>query len=70
MLVFPAVYRAGLIGGAEYGDGVLRIAGKTVGYDNFAGLSFSPQIGGPEDVAVADVHERAGPGEIPGELGL
>ncbi|MCX5721196.1 MAG: YSC84-related protein [Nitrospirae bacterium] len=45
MLVFPAVYRAGLIGGAEYGDGVLRIAGKTVGYDNFAGLSFGPQIG-------------------------
>jgi len=45
VLVFPAVYKAGFIGGAEYGDGVLRVAGKTVGYYNMAAVSFGFQLG-------------------------
>ena len=45
ILVFPALYKAGFIGGAEYGDGVLRIDGKTVGYYNVAKLSVGLQIG-------------------------
>ena len=45
ILVFPAVYKAGFIGGAEYGEGALRVNGKTVGYYNVVGLSFGFQIG-------------------------
>lgn len=45
VLVFPAVYRAGFIFGAEYGEGALRVAGKTVGYYNLATASIGFQIG-------------------------
>jgi len=46
ILVFPSVYKAGVIlGGAEYGDGALRIGGKTVGYYNMTGVAFGPQLG-------------------------
>lgn len=45
ILVMPAVYKAGFIFGAEYGQGALRINGKTVGYYNLAGASFGFQIG-------------------------
>ncbi|TAJ24021.1 MAG: hypothetical protein EPO64_10100 [Nitrospirae bacterium] len=45
ILVFPALYKAGFIFGAEYGDGVLRIGGKTVGYYNLAAASFGFQAG-------------------------
>jgi lipid-binding SYLF domain-containing protein len=45
VLIFPAVYKAGFIGGAEYGEGALRVNGKTVGYYNVIGLSFGLQIG-------------------------
>ncbi len=45
VLVFPAIYKAGFIFGAEYGDGALRINGKTVEYYNTAAASFGFQIG-------------------------
>ncbi len=45
-LVFPAVYKAGFGLGAEYGEGALRINGKTVDYYNTAAGSFGFQIGG------------------------
>lgn len=45
MLIFPAVYKAGIGVGAEYGEGVLRIAGKTVDYYSTAGASFGFQLG-------------------------
>jgi lipid-binding SYLF domain-containing protein len=46
VLVFPAIYKAGIfIAGAQYGNGALRINGKTVGYYNLAGASFGPQLG-------------------------
>lgn len=44
-LVMPALYKAGFIGGAQYGEGALRIDGKTVDYYNFAALSFGLQAG-------------------------
>lgn len=45
ILVFPAVYKAGFIFGAEYGTGALRVNGTSVGYYNLAGASFGFQIG-------------------------
>lgn len=45
LLVFPAVYKAGFGVGAEYGEGVLRVAGKTVDYYSTAGASIGFQLG-------------------------
>ncbi len=45
VLVFPAVYKAGFIFGGEYGEGALRINGKTVDYYSTAAGSFGFQIG-------------------------
>jgi lipid-binding SYLF domain-containing protein len=45
ILVFPALYKAGFLAGVEYGNGTLKIAGKTVEYYNFLGLSVGAQIG-------------------------
>ncbi len=45
MLIFPAVYKAGIGVGAEYGEGVLRISGKTVDYYSTAGASIGFQLG-------------------------
>ncbi|HJR76392.1 MAG TPA: YSC84-related protein [Nitrospiraceae bacterium] len=44
-LVMPALYKAGFIGAAQYGEGALRVNGKTVDYYNFAALSFGAQAG-------------------------
>lgn len=45
VLVFPSVFKAGLVIGGEYGEGALRIDGKTVDYYNTAGASFGLQLG-------------------------
>lgn len=45
VLVFPEVYKAGLMIGAETGDGVMRIKGKTVDYYNTSGVSYGLQAG-------------------------
>jgi len=45
-LVMPNVVKAGLIVGGEYGEGALRIGGKTVSYYNIASGSIGFQIGG------------------------
>ena len=45
ILVFPEVYKAGLMIGGETGDGVMRIKGKTVGYYNTSGVSYGLQAG-------------------------
>jgi len=45
VLVFPAVYKAGFGFGGEYGEGALRIHGKTVDYYNTAAGSFGFQLG-------------------------
>ncbi|CAB3799221.1 BPSL1445 family SYLF domain-containing lipoprotein [Pararobbsia alpina] len=45
ILVFPNVIAAGLVVGAEYGEGALRVAGQTVGYYSTTTGSFGLQIG-------------------------
>jgi len=45
LLVFPAVYKAGFVFGAEYGNGALRIDGKTVDYYNIVSATWGLQIG-------------------------
>ncbi len=46
VLVFPEVFKAGFGIGGEYGEGALRIKGKTVDYYNTVGGSFGFQMGG------------------------
>ncbi|CAB3801077.1 hypothetical protein LMG28614_05317 [Paraburkholderia ultramafica] len=45
VLVFPDVKKAAFIVGAEYGEGALRVGGKTVGYYSTAAASFGFQAG-------------------------
>ncbi len=45
ILVFPSVLAAGFVVGGEYGEGALRMDGKTVDYYSTASGSFGLQIG-------------------------
>lgn len=45
VLVFPKVYKAGIGVGGEYGEGALRIGGKTVDYYSTAAASVGFQLG-------------------------
>lgn len=45
VLVFPEVIKAGFGIGGEYGEGALRIQGRTVGYYNTAAASIGFQLG-------------------------
>lgn len=45
VLVFPNVIKAGFGIGGEYGEGALRIGGKTAAYYNTAGASIGFQLG-------------------------
>ena len=45
VLVFPAIIKAGLIVGGQYGEGALRVDGRTVGYYNTVAASYGLQIG-------------------------
>lgn len=45
VLVMPKVIQAGLIFGGEYGEGALRVEGKTVDYYNIVSGSVGYQIG-------------------------
>jgi lipid-binding SYLF domain-containing protein len=46
VLVFPKIYKGGLIIGGLSGDGVLRVDGKATGYYNISAASFGLQAGG------------------------
>ena len=60
VLVLPGVFKAGLIVGGEYGEGALRIGGKTVDYYSIAAGSFGLQIGGQKkNVIVVFLEEGA-----------
>jgi len=48
VLILPKVIEGALVVGAEYGEGALRISGKTVAYYNIASASFGYQIGGEQ----------------------
>jgi lipid-binding SYLF domain-containing protein len=45
VLIFPDVIKAGLIVGGQYGQGALRIDGKTSGYYNTVSASYGLQAG-------------------------
>ena len=45
ILVFPTIIKAGWGIGGEYGEGALRVGGKTVGYFNTASASIGLQLG-------------------------
>lgn len=45
VLVFPKVYKAGFVVGGEYGEGALRVDGRTVDYYSTAAASFGFQLG-------------------------
>jgi lipid-binding SYLF domain-containing protein len=45
VLVFPRVIKVGISVGGEYGEGALRVGGKTVDYYSTAAASFGLQLG-------------------------
>ena len=45
ILVFPSIVKGGFIVGGQYGEGALRIEGKTAGYYNTGAASFGLQAG-------------------------
>jgi lipid-binding SYLF domain-containing protein len=45
ILIFPSVYKAGFMFGAQYGEGVLRRGTKSVGYYNTVAASYGWQAG-------------------------
>jgi lipid-binding SYLF domain-containing protein len=48
VLVMPRVMQAGFVVGAKYGNGALRVGGKSVGYYNMTAVSGGLQIGAQE----------------------
>jgi lipid-binding SYLF domain-containing protein len=60
VLIIPKVIEGGLVVGAEYGEGALRIGGKTIGYYNIISGSFGYQIGGQEkDIILVFMSDKA-----------
>ena len=60
VLVFPSVFKAGFVLGGEYGEGALRVDGRTVDYYNTAGASFGFQIGAQtKTIVVAFMQQEA-----------
>ena len=54
LLVLPSVKKAAFIVGGEYGEGALRVGGKSVDYDNIVSGSFGLQIGAEaKDIIIA-----------------
>ncbi len=45
ILIFPSIYKAGFMFGAQYGEGVLRRGNKSVGYYNTVAASYGWQAG-------------------------
>jgi lipid-binding SYLF domain-containing protein len=45
VLVFPDIIKAGLIVGGQFGEGALRVGGKTTGYYRTAAASYGLQAG-------------------------
>lgn len=60
VLIIPKVMQGGLIVGGEYGEGALRIGGKTVGYYNLASASLGYQIGAQQkDIIIVFMSDKA-----------
>lgn len=60
VLIMPGVVKAAFIIGGEYGEGALRINGKTVDYYNIVSGSFGFQIGAEaKDIVIAFMTREA-----------
>lgn len=60
VLVFPSVIKAGIGIGGEYGEGALRVGGKTVDYYNTASASIGFQLGAQaKTIVVVFMTEKA-----------
>jgi lipid-binding SYLF domain-containing protein len=60
VLVFPRVYKAGFWLGGEYGEGALRIDGKTANYYSIAAGSYGLQFGAQvKTVILVFIQEKA-----------
>jgi len=60
LLILPNVIKAGFIVGGEYGEGALRIGGRTVDYYNIVAGSFGLQIGAQsKDIIIAFMTDEA-----------
>jgi len=60
MLILPGVVKAGLGVAGEYGEGALRVGGKTVDYYNIVGASFGLTIGAQKkDILIAFMTDEA-----------
>jgi lipid-binding SYLF domain-containing protein len=60
LLILPRVKKAAFIVGGEYGEGALRVGGKTVDYYNVAAASFGLQIGAQaKDIIIAFMADEA-----------
>ncbi len=60
LLVFPGVFKAGMGIGGEYGEGALRMNGKTVDYYSTAAASIGFQLGGQKkSVIIAFMTDEA-----------
>jgi lipid-binding SYLF domain-containing protein len=60
LLVLPGVMKAAFVVGGEYGEGALKIKGKTVDYYNFVSGSFGLQIGAQaKDIIIAFMTDEA-----------
>tara|TARA_R110001592_G_scaffold363402_1_gene688357 strand:- start:63227 stop:63790 length:564 start_codon:yes stop_codon:yes gene_type:complete len=45
ILIFPKIYKAGVVVGGEYGEGVLKIGGNSAGYYSISAGSIGFQLG-------------------------
>lgn len=60
VLVFPDVIKAGAGIGAEYGEGALRIGGRSVAYYSFASASIGLQLGvQKKDIIIVFLQDNA-----------
>ncbi len=60
VLVFAGVIKAGVGVGGEYGEGALRISGKTVAYYNIASASIGIQFGAQrKDIILVFLQDKA-----------
>lgn len=60
VLVFPGVIQAGAGIGGEYGEGVLRIRGRTVSYYSLASASIGFQLGAQrKDIVLVFLQDKA-----------
>jgi len=60
LLILPGVIKAGLALAGEYGEGALRVGGKTVAYYNITAASFGLTIGAQKkDIIIAFMTDEA-----------